>query len=152
MIGKLNFFLELQIKQTRDVINQNMYIKDLLKRFGMVHVKEADTPIWTSKFNMDENVKNVDTIKYWGMIGSLLYVAAASRPDIMFCICLCARFQACPKESHITINKHIFRYLHGIINLDSIQNEASWVWLAIRMLILLSVRLIEKILVEHVIF
>jgi hypothetical protein len=45
MIGKLNFFLELQIKQTRDVINQNMYIKDLLKRFGMVHVKEADTPI-----------------------------------------------------------------------------------------------------------
>jgi hypothetical protein len=42
--------------------------------------------------------------------------------------------------------------LHGIINLDSIQNEASWVWLAIRMLILLSVRLIEKILVEHVIF
>ena len=50
------------------------------------------------------------------MIGSLLYVAT-SRPDIMFCICLCARFQAYPKESHITINKHIFRYLHGIINL-----------------------------------
>ena len=46
------------------------------------------------------------------MIGSLLYLTA-SRPDIMFSVCLCARFQANPKESHSTTVKRIFRYLHG---------------------------------------
>ena len=50
------------------------------------------------------------------MIGSLLYLTA-SRPDIMFCICLCARFQACPKESHLIALKCIFRYLFGTQNL-----------------------------------
>jgi hypothetical protein len=51
-----------------------------------------------------------------GMIGSLLYLTA-SRPDIMFCVCLCARFQSCPKESHLVAVKRIFRYLLGTIDL-----------------------------------
>ena len=50
------------------------------------------------------------------MIGSLLYLTA-SRPDVMFCVCLCARFQACPKESHLIALKRIFRYLFGTQNL-----------------------------------
>lgn len=50
------------------------------------------------------------------MIGSLLYLTA-SRPDIMFSVCLCARFQSCPKESHLVAVKRIFRYLLGTINL-----------------------------------
>ena len=49
---------------------------------------------------------------YRGMIGSLLYLTA-SRPDIMFSVCLCARFQSCPKESHLKALKRIFKYLHG---------------------------------------
>ena len=53
---------------------------------------------------------------YRGLIGSLLYLTA-SRLDIMFCICLCARFQACPKESHLIALKHIFRYIFGTQNL-----------------------------------
>ena len=50
------------------------------------------------------------------MFGSLLYLTA-SRPDIMFCVCLCARFQACPKESHLIALKRIIRYLFGTQNL-----------------------------------
>ena len=50
------------------------------------------------------------------MIGSILYLTT-SRPDIMFSVCLCARFQACPKESHLSVVKRIFRYLIGIQNL-----------------------------------
>ena len=50
------------------------------------------------------------------MIGSLLYLTA-SRPDIMFCVCLCTRFQACHKESHLIAFKRIFRYLIGTQNL-----------------------------------
>ena len=50
------------------------------------------------------------------MIGSLLYLTT-SRPDIMFSVCLCARFQSCPKESHSLVVKRIFRHLSGIIDL-----------------------------------
>ena len=46
------------------------------------------------------------------MVGSLLYLTA-TRPNIMFATCLCARFQSCPKESHIIAIKRIFRYLKG---------------------------------------
>ena len=44
------------------------------------------------------------------MIGSLLYVTA-SRPDVMFSVCMCARFQASPRESHLKATKRILRYL-----------------------------------------
>ena len=50
------------------------------------------------------------------MIGSLLHLTA-SRPDIMFSVCLCARFQSCLKESHFLAVKRIFRYLSGTIDL-----------------------------------
>jgi len=66
----------------------------------------------TIKLDKEENGKNVDIKKYRGMIGSLLYLTA-SRPDIMFCVCLCDRFQSCPKESHLVAVKIIFRYLLG---------------------------------------
>jgi hypothetical protein len=105
MMGGLNFFIGLQIKQTRDVIfiNQSKHINDLLKRFGMEQVKTADTPMGTStKLDMDENSKNIDITKYQGMIGSLLYLIA-NRPDIMFSVCLYAYFQACPKESYVIL-------------------------------------------------
>ena len=60
----------------------------------------------------DEAGKPVDNTIYRGMIGSLLYLTA-SRPDIMYSVCLCARFQANLKESHLTAVKRIFRYLNG---------------------------------------
>ena len=107
MMGGLNFFIGLQIKQTRDVIfiNQSKHINDLLKRFGMEQVKTADTPMGTStKLDMDENSKNIDITKYQGMIGSLLYLIA-NRPDIMFSVCLYAYFQACLKESYVSVVK-----------------------------------------------
>ena len=64
------------------------------------------------KLDEDIDGTSVDITLYRGMIGSLLYLTA-SRPYIMFSTCLCARFQANPKESHLTIVKRIFRYLKG---------------------------------------
>ena len=60
--------------------------------------------------DIDESGIKVDQTLYRSMIGSLLYLCA-SRPDIMFSVCLCARFQADPKESHLTAVKRILRYL-----------------------------------------
>ena len=65
-----------------------------------------------TKLDKDEKGKYVNQKLYRGMIGSLLYLTA-SRPNIIFSVCLCARFQACPKESHLSAVKRIFRYLIG---------------------------------------
>ena len=88
MMGELNFFLGLQIKQSKEgiFVNQAKYTKEFLKRFGMVGAKALATPMSTSiKLDKDENEKNVDEKLYRDMIGSLLYLMA-SRPDIMFSI------------------------------------------------------------------
>ena len=58
----------------------------------------------------------IDVKQYRGMIGSLLYLSA-SRPDIMFSVCMCARFQSNPKQSHLSVVKRIIRYLVGTMNL-----------------------------------
>ena len=97
MMGKLNHYLRLQIKQLKDdiFINQSKYISDMLKKYGMEGVKPAATPMsTTTKLTKDEKGKGVEEKLYRGMIESLLYLTA-SRPDIMFSVCLCARFQSC---------------------------------------------------------
>ncbi|XP_070028818.1 secreted RxLR effector protein 161-like [Nicotiana sylvestris] len=73
--------------------------------------KEIDTPIATAtKLNIDEPGSSIDQKLYRGMIGSHLYLTV-SRPGLVFSVGLCARFQANPKESHLTDVKRILRYL-----------------------------------------
>ena len=99
MMGELNFFLGLQIKQLEDGIffNQSKYVKEMLKKFGIEDTKPMKIPMATyTKLTKDEEGESVDSTKYRGMIGSLLYLMA-SRPDIMFSVCLCSRFQEDPK-------------------------------------------------------
>ncbi|XP_070022184.1 secreted RxLR effector protein 161-like [Nicotiana sylvestris] len=75
--------------------------------------KVIDTPIATAtQLDMDKTRSPVNQIMYRGIIGSLLYLTA-SRPDIVFNVGLCARFQSNPKESHLKSAKRILRYLKG---------------------------------------
>nr|KAJ0210184.1 hypothetical protein LSAT_V11C400173380 [Lactuca sativa] len=98
MMGKMTFFLGLEVQQQNDC-------------------KPASTPVSkTDKIHADPTGTDVNHSLYRGMIGSLLYLTA-SRPDIMFGTILCARFQANPKESHLMAVKRIFRYLKGTQNL-----------------------------------
>nr|GEX94445.1 uncharacterized mitochondrial protein AtMg00810-like [Tanacetum cinerariifolium] len=60
----------------------------------------------------DEDGEEVDVHMYRSMIGSLMYLTS-SRPDLMFAVCACARYQVSPKVSHIYDVKRIFRYLKG---------------------------------------
>jgi len=102
MMGELSFFLGLQVKQMKNdtFINQAKYTKELIKRFGLEGGKVSKVPMaTTTKLDKDEGGKDVDIKLYRSMIGSLLYLCG-SRPDISFSVCLCARFQSCPKESH----------------------------------------------------
>jgi hypothetical protein len=69
------------------------------------------TPMGTNgHLDLDTGGKSVEQKVYQSMIGSLLYLCA-SRPDIMLSVCMCARFQADPKEVHLRTVKRIMRYL-----------------------------------------
>ena len=119
IMRELNFSLELQIKQLKEgtFINQAKYIRDLLKRFNMEEAKTMKTPMSSLiKLDKDEKGKSIDSTMYKDMIGSLLYLTT-SRPDIMYSVCLCARFQSCPKESHLSVVKRILRYLKGTMDI-----------------------------------
>ncbi|GJU25030.1 putative ribonuclease H-like domain-containing protein [Tanacetum coccineum] len=112
-MGKLTFFLRLQVKQTTTGIflSQDKYVKDILNKFDFRNIKPASTPIEAHKsLGKDEEGEEVDVHLYRSMIGCLMYLTA-SRPDIMFVVCLCARFQVTPKISHMHAVKRIFRYL-----------------------------------------
>ncbi|KAD4180043.1 hypothetical protein E3N88_28634 [Mikania micrantha] len=118
-MGELTFFLGLQVKQTPTgiFINQSKYVKDILERFKMSDCKALGTPMSkTTSLGPDLEGEDVDQHQYRAMIGSLMYLTA-SRPDIMFATCVCARFQATPKVSHLLAVKRIFRYLKGAPNL-----------------------------------
>nr|XP_016505649.1 PREDICTED: uncharacterized mitochondrial protein AtMg00810-like [Nicotiana tabacum] len=79
----------------------------------MSNAKAFGTPMsLATSLDKDEEGKPVDESKYCGMIGSLLYLTA-SCPDLIFNVCRCARFQAAPKESHLTTVKQIIKYLIG---------------------------------------
>ncbi|KAJ9536569.1 hypothetical protein OSB04_un000268, partial [Centaurea solstitialis] len=118
MMGELTFFLGLQVRQTPQGIflNQSKYTLDILKRFDFTGPKSASTPMSTSfQLDADTSGNPVDQKVYRAIIGSLLYLTA-SRPDIMFATCVCARFQCNPRESHLGAVKRILKYLKGTPN------------------------------------
>nr|GEZ39518.1 hypothetical protein [Tanacetum cinerariifolium] len=118
MMGKISFFLGLQISQSpRGIfINQSKYALESLKKYDFESCDLVDTPmVEKSKLNEDKEEKAVDPLHYRGMIGTLLYLTA-SRPDLQFALCMCARYQARPTEKHVHAVKRIFRYLRRTIN------------------------------------
>ncbi|KAK1553149.1 hypothetical protein Q3G72_029697 [Acer saccharum] len=118
LVGELSYFLGLQIRQMHDgiFITQAKYAKNLVKKFGLEKAKHCDTPMSTTlKLSKDASGKSVEQTLYRGMIGSLLYLTA-SRPNISFSVGVCARYQADPKESHLSCVKRIIRYVNGTSN------------------------------------
>nr|GEY35797.1 retrovirus-related Pol polyprotein from transposon TNT 1-94 [Tanacetum cinerariifolium] len=116
--GKISFFLGLQILQCpRGIfINQSKYALESLKKYGFESCDPVDTPmVEKSKLDEDKKGNDVDPSHYRGMIGTLLYLTA-SRPDLQFAICMCARYQARPTEKHVHAVKRIFRYLRRTVH------------------------------------
>ncbi|GJY00982.1 putative ribonuclease H-like domain-containing protein [Tanacetum coccineum] len=114
-MGELTFFLGLQVTHKEDgiFISQDKYVAEILKKFNYTDVKSASTPVDLEKpLVKDGDADDVDVHLYRSMIGSLMYLTA-SRPDIMFVVCACARFQVTPKTSYLLAIKRIFRYLKG---------------------------------------
>nr|GEV76253.1 retrotransposon protein, putative, unclassified [Tanacetum cinerariifolium] len=94
-------------------ISQDKYVAEILKKFGFFEVKTASKPMETQKpLLKDKDGEEVDVHIYRSMIGSLMYLTSL-RPDIMFVVCACARYQVNPKVSQLHVVKKIFRYLKG---------------------------------------
>jgi isopentenyldiphosphate isomerase len=94
MMGELTFFLGIQVKQMKQgtFIHQAKYTKNLIKKFNMDELKPVSTPMsTTTSLDPDKNDEVVDQREYMGMIGSLVYLTA-TRSDIQFTMCVCARF------------------------------------------------------------
>nr|GEU41335.1 uncharacterized mitochondrial protein AtMg00810-like [Tanacetum cinerariifolium] len=114
-MGELTFFLGLQVKQKEYgiFISQDKYVTEVLRKFNFLDVKSANTPVDMEKTLVkDVDGDDVDVHLYRSMIGSLMYLTT-SRPDIIYAVCVCARFQVIPKVSHLHVVKRIFRYLKG---------------------------------------
>ncbi|GJR97877.1 putative ribonuclease H-like domain-containing protein [Tanacetum coccineum] len=114
-MGELTFFLRLQVQQKKEgiFISQDKYVAEILKKFNYSDVKSASTLVDLEKpLVKDGDADDVDVHLYRSMIGSLMYLTA-SKPDIMFVVYACARFQVTPKTSHLLAVKKIFRYLKG---------------------------------------
>ena len=117
MIGELTHYLGLQIRQQDSGIflSQSKYAKNLVKKFGLEFASSVRTPMSPNvKLIVDLLGKSVDSSLYRSMIGSLLYLTA-SRPDISYSVGVCARYQANPKESHITALKRIIKYVKATV-------------------------------------
>ncbi|CAM8981753.1 unnamed protein product [Rhodiola kirilowii] len=115
MVGELTFFLGIQVRQLENgtEISQQKYLGDVVNKYGFGGSKHVNTPSSPNESLIkDDGSPKKDATIYRGMIGSLLYLTA-SRPDIMFSVCQCARFQAEPRESHVKAVKRILRYLKG---------------------------------------
>nr|GEY06632.1 retrovirus-related Pol polyprotein from transposon TNT 1-94 [Tanacetum cinerariifolium] len=117
IMGQMSFFLGLQVSQNLGgiFINQSKFALEVLKKFGMDSCDPIDTPM-VDRFKLDEDPEiPVDQTRFHSMVGSLMYLTA-SRPDLVFAICMCARYQASPTKKHLEVLKRVFRYLRGTIN------------------------------------
>ncbi|GKC26030.1 retrovirus-related pol polyprotein from transposon TNT 1-94 [Tanacetum coccineum] len=97
-------------------LNQSKYALESLKKYEMESCDLVDTPmVEKSKLDKDPQGKAVDPTHYRGMFGTLMYLTS-SRPDLVYVVCMCARYQARPTEKHLHAIKRIFRYLRGTAN------------------------------------
>nr|GFA53315.1 putative ribonuclease H-like domain-containing protein [Tanacetum cinerariifolium] len=105
--------LLIPLKEDGIFLSQDKYVGDILKKFGYSDVTSSNTPMdKENPWGKDGTGKDVDLHLYRSMIGSLMYLTA-SRPDIMFAVCACAKHQVTPKECHLHVVKMIFKYLKG---------------------------------------
>ncbi|CAL9690925.1 unnamed protein product [Knipowitschia caucasica] len=120
-MGELSYILGISVEQDRECIflHQRKYIQSILQKYGMDNAKPVGTPADTNvKLKKDDEVsKPVNQSIYQTMVGSLLYAAMATRPDIAQAVSTISKFNANPNTAHLTAVQRILRYLKGTQNL-----------------------------------
>lgn len=115
-LGPLHFCLGISVEQEQSSItlNQKHYVNQILHKFGMNNANPVSTPMATDvKFEKEDGSKPADQSTYQSIIGSLLYAASATRPDISHAVGVLSRFNSSPTETHMSGAKRVLRYLKG---------------------------------------
>ena len=127
-LGPIKVFLSMKIDRLPDgsiQISQRQYINSILERFEMSNCNSAPTP---AIIGMDlvplpsEPILSEDSM-FLHMLGSVLYLATVSRPDIMFVVGRLCKYMQCPRARHLGVLKRVFRYLKGTINFTFITSR-----------------------------
>ncbi len=118
IIGPATWILSLHIVQSPDGISmdQGAYIESILQRYGMESCNPAYTPMATTaslQADKSHSLSDVDHASYRSIVGSLMYVATCTRPDISFAVGELGRFTHQPTQTHLTAVKRVIRYLRG---------------------------------------
>lgn len=127
-IGNADFILGMKITRDRKNgklwIDQQLYLQDIIKRFNMTESKTVSTPLdFNQKISLEmspkteEDINEMKKIPYQEAVGSLLYAAQISRPDIAYAVGALSRFNKNPGKAHWSAVKRVFRYLKSTINL-----------------------------------
>jgi hypothetical protein len=114
-LGQLEHFLGMRISRHNGgiTINQNGYIRQILKRFGMEESKAVPTPFATGSYLVSANYEseleihanNADIKEYQAMVGSLMYAMLCTRPDLAYAIQQLSQFNANPTNAHFQAAK-----------------------------------------------
>ena len=121
-MGELHYCLGISIEKDHRrggvYLHQKQYIKNMLQKFGLQDAKEVSIPFdHNQRLVKDDGIsKSVDKAEYQSLVGSLLYAAVATRPDISYSVGVVARYCANPNQSHLTAAKRILRYLKGTMS------------------------------------
>lgn len=116
--GNLCHFLGIEIERCGETgaikLSQTQYIKDMLRRFGMDDCKPVSVPLDAGyQVVCNDNCKKVDQQQYQSMIGTLMYLAITTRPDILHSMSKLAQRNMDPHHEHLLAVKHVLRYLAG---------------------------------------
>ena len=121
-MGELQYYVGVSVIQdkqnSRVWLHQKQYINKIIEKFGQAEAKTVSTPAdMNVKLTKDDGVsKPVDPTQYQSIIGSLLYLAVATRPDIAYSVGVLSKFCSKPSEAHLTAAKRVLRYLKGTQN------------------------------------
>nr|GEZ58506.1 copia protein [Tanacetum cinerariifolium] len=119
MMGQISFFLGLQVSQSPGgiFINQSKFALEILKKFGMDSCDSVDTPM-VDRLNLDEDLSGipVDQTRFRSMVGSLMYLTA-SRPDLVFAVCMCAREVA--HQSDLVSHKFVTQSMTTTLSIEN---------------------------------
>jgi hypothetical protein len=113
-LGKLSHFMQMSIEFTKTAItlSQQRFIEELASEYHMDACKPVPTPM-VEHFNLQPADTFDDTLPYRSLLGSLLWIARGTRPDISFAIAYLSQFCNCYSEQHFSALKRVLRYLIG---------------------------------------
>lgn len=126
-LGKMNYFLGVEVQQNPAgiFISQSKYGKEILERFGMNNSRPVDNHVVPSyKLCKKGNGTEVDATTYKQIVGSLMYLTA-TRPDLMYVVCLISRYMEKPTDIHLQAAKRVLRYLQGTVDMGILYSKGG---------------------------